>query len=69
MLCRIIAPAVAESKTAISRTAKNIDKNIRKFVNSVKRSEQAIIIAIKELKREFFIGIFGGSNGGAAGGI
>lgn len=66
MLSRIIAPAVAASKAAISKPVK-IEKNLKSFINAVKKSEQAIKAAIQELKREFFIGIFGGNNGGTVG--
>jgi hypothetical protein len=67
MLSRIIAPAVAEDKTAINKTVINIDENIRSFINAVKKSEQAIKTAIQDLKRELYIGFFGGNNGGAVG--
>ncbi len=67
MLGRVIAPAVAEDKTAINKTVINIDEHIRSFINAVKKSEQAIKTAIQDLKREFFIGLFGGNNGGAVG--
>ena len=69
MPSRIIAPVVASSKTAISRTEININENLRNFINAVIKSECAIKSAINELKREFFAGIFGGNNGGAVGGI